>query len=109
MQMVLHGLFADEHFLRHSLILVAWGHKLDDLAFASAQRRAFTRLAASRRRGFASGSRELAHYSRRGMGIQPDLAPMHLADALDDEVRRGLLQDNARTAELHGLDEFVLV
>src|ERR1700694_4293051 len=100
MQMVLDGLFADEHFLGHFLILVALGHKLDDLAFASAQRRAFARLPAPRRRGFTSRSGELAHYRRRGVGVQPDLAPMHLADALDDEVRRGLLQNDARTAQL---------
>ena len=34
---------------------------------------------------------------------------MHLANRLGDQVRRGLLQHNAGTAELHGLHKFVLV
>ena len=34
---------------------------------------------------------------------------MNLADALDDQVGRGLFQYDAAAAELHGLHEFILV
>ncbi len=53
--------------------------------------------------------RELPHHRRGGVGIEPDLAAVDFADALHDELRRGLLEDDAGAAEFHGLDEFVLI
>ena len=52
---------------------------------------------------------ELPDDGRGGVGVQPDLAGVHFADALDQEFGRGLLQHDARGAELHRLHEFVLV
>ena len=60
------------------------------------------------RRRFVVGD-ELPDHRRRGVGIQPDLAGVDLADALDQQFRRGLLQDDSGGAQLHRLDEFVLI
>ena len=34
---------------------------------------------------------------------------MHLANALDQQLRGGLFENNSRSAEPHGLNEFILV
>src|SRR5580658_2619878 len=108
-QVVLHGLLADEHLLSHFLVLVALGDQLHDLALALAQRRPLASLASAATAGKIAGGGELPHDRRRGVRIQPDLAAMNLADAFDDQFGRGLLEHDTGAAELHGLHEFVLV
>src|SRR5438477_44684 len=64
-----------------------------------------------RRRGsgcFVVGH-ELANHGGGCMRIQPDLTGVDFADALDEQIRSGLLQDNPGGAQLHRLDEFILV
>ena len=88
---------------------VTLGDQRDDFAFARGQWAALTALAAcGSARAFQAGG-ERTHHRCRGVRIQPDLAGVDLADALDDEVRRGLFQHDAATAQLHGLHELVLV
>jgi hypothetical protein len=43
------------------------------------------------------------------MRIQPDLPGVDFADALDQQVRRGLLEDDSGRPQLHRLHELVLV
>jgi hypothetical protein len=43
------------------------------------------------------------------VGVQPDFAGIDFADALDQQVRSALFQDDAGSAQLHGLHELVLV
>src|SRR5215469_6303950 len=107
-QVVLYRLLADEHLLGHFLVLVALRDQLNDFALSGAQRRPLARLARSGTAQFA-GTGELPHHRSRGVRIEPDLAAVHLANAFDDELRRGLLQYDTRAAELHGLDKLVLV
>ena len=59
--------------------------------------------------GASSFGHELPDDRRRGVRIEPDLAGMHLADALDEQLRGGLLENDARGPELHRLDKLVLV
>ena len=108
MQVILYGLLADKHLFRHLAILVALSHEADDLALALAEMRSFPAFAGHSRHHFRWRS-ELTHDSRSRMGIQPDFARMPLADALDDQFGRRLLQDDPRTTEFHGLYELVLV
>ena len=52
---------------------------------------------------------ELPDDGRGGVGIQPDFSGVDFADALDEQFGRGLLQNDSGGAQLHRLDEFVLV
>ena len=52
---------------------------------------------------------ELADDGGGGVGIEPDFAGVDFADALDEQFRRGLLQNNSGGPQLHRLDEFVFV
>ena len=111
-QMVLHRLLADEHLLGHFLVLEALRHQRHDLPFALAERRTLAFAAerpAAARAAHLVGGHELPDHGRGGVRIQPDFAGVHFADALDQQFRGGLLQHDAGRAQLHGLDEFVLV
>ena len=55
------------------------------------------------------GRGKLPHHRSGGVRIEPDFARVDFANALDDQFRSCLLQDDARAAELHRLDELVLI
>src|SRR5713226_9067041 len=106
-QVVLDGLFADEHFLGHFLVFIALGDQLYYLPLALAEGRTLAGLAGTAAN--LTGRSELPHDGRRSVRIQPDLASMYLADALHNQFRRSLFEHDARTAQFHSLHEFVLI
>src|ERR1039457_1230937 len=80
-EVILHRLLADEHLLGHFLVLVALRHKLDDLAFARAQRGPLAGLARARAAAEFARRHKLPRDRGRRVRVEPDLAAVHLADA----------------------------
>src|ERR1700681_3536262 len=79
-QMVLDGLFADEHLFSHLFVLVSLGDKLDYLSLALAQRGSLTGFAGTGTATLA-GYRELSHHGGGSVRIQPDFSTMNLPNA----------------------------
>src|SRR5579864_1208248 len=101
-QMVLHGLFADEHLFSHLFVLISLGDKLDYLSLTLAQWGSLACFAGTGTPTLAR-HRELSHHSGRSVRVQPDFPTMNLPNALDDQFGSGLLEYNARAPQLHGL------
>jgi hypothetical protein len=107
-EVVLDGLLADEELFGHLFIAIALGHELDDLALAVAERGSLADLSAGITQAI-SGIGKLLHHSGGSAGIEPDFAFVDLADTIGDQLHGSLFEEDARAAELHGLDKFVAV
>jgi hypothetical protein len=102
-EMVFDGLLGDEKFFADFLIAEALGDELNDFLFAVAEQRLF-----AARAGF-SGLRKRFHDFGGHAVIEPDFAGVNAMNAFDEQVRGGLLQDDAARAEAHGADHIAIV
>src|SRR5437016_14356100 len=74
-EMVLDGLFADEHLLGHFLVFIALSNQLYYLAFTLAEGRSLAGLPGTA--ADLTGRGELPHDGRSGVRVQPDLTAMY--------------------------------
>src|SRR5579871_2769300 len=102
-EVVFHRLFADEKFFADFAVAEALGHKLDDFFFALAEQRLFAALAGFRRLF------ERFHYFGRHAVIEPDFAIVNLANALQQQIARGLFQHHAAGAQTHRADHVAVI
>src|ERR1700730_15569658 len=101
--MILHGLLADEQLFADFLVAEPLTDQLDDLVFAMAEEGFFTARAGLR--GFGEGLHDLGGHAV----VEPDFAGINAMDALDEQVRGGLLEDDAAGATGAGTDDVAVV
>src|SRR5689334_24114501 len=94
MQVVFYRLLADEHLLCHLAVLVALGNKTDNLTLALAERAPLAVSGSRMCSEHLSRGRELPHYCSGGVGVQPNLTRVDLADRFHYQFRSSLLQNN---------------
>jgi len=102
-EMILDRLLGNEKFLADFFIAETLSDQLNDFFFAVAEQRL---LAA--RTGFGRFRKRLHDFGGHAI-IEPDFAGMHAMNALDQEIRGGLLEDNAACAKTHGADYVAIV
>src|SRR5712692_1622321 len=101
-EMDLHGAFADEQPRGDLLVAKAGGHQAHDLELTCGQ------VERELARGDLPAQQLLEEPSDRAL-LDPGLAAVHLANALEQERRGHLLQDHAAHAEADGLADLILL
>src|SRR5579864_3560508 len=101
--MVFYGLLADEKFFANFFVAEALGNELNDFFFAIAEQRLF-----AARAGFRGLGKSLHDFGGHAI-IEPDFSGVNTMDALDQQIRGGLFQHDAASAEAHGADYVAIV
>src|SRR5690348_12862001 len=94
-KVVFHGLLADEELLADFPVAKSLCHQLDDFLFAIAQERFFPPLA-----GFGRLLESVDHLGGHAI-IEPNFAVVYLANTLEQQIARRLLQDHSPCAQAH--------
>jgi len=102
-KMVLDGLLGDEKFFADFLVAKTLSHELDDFLFAIAEKGLF-----AARAGFA-GFRKRFHDFGGHAIVEPDFAGVNAMNAFYKQVRGGLFQDDAASAQAHGADDIAII
>ncbi len=102
-KVVFYGLLADEKFFADFLVAETLGDKLDDLFFAVAEEGLF-----AARAGFG-GLRESFHDFGGHAIVEPDFASVNAMDTFNEQVRGGLLENDAASAEAHGANNVAII
>ena len=103
MQVIFDRLFADEEFSRDLFVPATLRHQLHDLLFAIAEQ-CFIPA-----RPFVGTLAESLHHLGGDVIVQPNFAAVDPVDALDQQIARGLLQNDAAGAETHRSHGIALV
>ena len=101
--MVLHRLLANEKFFSDFFVAVALRDELHDFFFPIAQQRFFAARAA------IGGLRESLHDFGSHVVVEPDFAAVDFVDASYKQVRGGLFEDYATSAQPHGAHHIPVV
>src|SRR6266481_2150245 len=102
-EMVLDGLLGDEKFFADFLVAETLRDELHDFFFAVAEQRLFAARAGFRRLG------KSLHNLGGHAVIQPDFPGVNAVNALHQQVRGGLLEHNAASAQTHGANYVAVV
>src|SRR5260370_3852320 len=101
--MIPYGLLGDEKFFANLRVAETLRDELNDLFFAVAEQWLF-----AARAGFAGLRKRLHDFSSHAV-VEPDFAGMHAMNAFHQEIRGGLLQDDAASADAHGSNNVAIV
>src|SRR5437764_122842 len=102
-KVVLDGLLGDEEFFANFFVAEALSDELDNFFLAVTEQRLF-----AARPSFGR-FRERLHDFRGHAIVEPDFAGMHAMNAFNQEIRSGLLQYYAASAQPHGANHVAIV
>jgi hypothetical protein len=105
--LILHGLIADFQPLGDFLVPEALGDQGYNFPLTRAKGDD-AGIDSGAGRGFQT-RRKLSHHRSHGVGIEPDLPRVDLANAFKKKLGAGLLEDDATGAQLHRLHKLGLV
>jgi hypothetical protein len=102
-QVILYGLLADEEFFADFFVAEALGDELNDFFFAIAEEGLF-----AARAGLGRFGESLHNFGGHAV-VEPNFTGVNAVDAFYQQVRGGLFENDAASAEAHGADYVAIV